>query len=353
MEYKQQNISDVLSRFPQNQAIQEMVFKTLDHIENEAIHDGKILVSISGGSDSDIMMDLFERIGYPIGLIVYVWFDTGLEYDATKRHLKDLEDKYNVKIVRYRPKLTVAQAVKKYGVPFISKSFSEFIGRLQSHGFDFSKQDFEVLYNKYPKCKAALRFWCNAWGKGSHHNIDTRSGLKEFMTLNKPPKISNLCCEYAKKKTAEIAVKEQRTTLNVVGVRRAEGGARATAYTSCFSEKTDKKVAQFRPLFYLTDKDKQEYKEFCGVTYSDCYEVWGFKRTGCACCPFGSGFEHELETVKKYEPKLYAAACKIFGPSYEYTRRYRKFKEAYKAEKKRSGQIGLFDNPENVLEAKE
>jgi hypothetical protein len=60
-----------------------------------------------------------------------------------------------------------------------------------------------------------------------------------------------------------------------------------------------------------------------------------------------------LETVKKYEPKLYAAACKIFGPSYEYTRRYRKFKEAYKAEKKRSGQIGLFDNPENVLETKE
>jgi len=33
-----QDISEVLSRFPKNAAIQEMVFKTLDHIENEALH---------------------------------------------------------------------------------------------------------------------------------------------------------------------------------------------------------------------------------------------------------------------------------------------------------------------------
>lgn len=349
MEYQEQNISDVLSRFPQNAAIQEMVYKTLDHIENEATHDGKIMVSISGGSDSDIMMDLFERVGYPNGLVVYVWFDTGLEYDATKRHLKDLEAKYGVKIRRYRPKMTVAQAVKKYGVPFLAKNFSEYIGRLQAHEFTFEQGEFDNLYIEYPKCKAALRFWCNRWEGKSHYNIDTRSGLKAFMVANKPPKISDKCCEYAKKGTARIAQKEQGATLNVVGVRRAEGGARATAYTSCFSEATKAGIAQFRPLFYLTDQDKQEYKEFCGVTYSDCYEVWGFERTGCCCCPFGSGFEHELEVVKQYEPKLYAAACKIFGPSYEYIRKYRKFKEALKREKRRHGQIGLFDNPDTIL----
>ena len=49
--------------------------------------------------------------------------------------------------------------------------------------------------------------------------------------------------------------------------------------------------------------------------------------------------------VKQHEPKLYAAACKIFGPSYEYTRKYRKFKEAYKREKRRGGQIDMFDDP--------
>lgn len=143
-------------------------------------------------------------------------------------------------------------------------------------------------------------------------------------------------------------VKELQITLECVGVRRAEGGVRVTVQT-CFTEAKNARVAQFRPLFYLTDKDKREYKDFCGVTCSDCYEVWGFKRTGCCCCPFGSEFEHQLEVAKKHEPKLYATACKIFGPSYEYTRKYRKFKEALKREKRRHGQIGLFDNPDTIL----
>lgn len=348
MEYKEQNISDVLARFPPNPAIQEMVFKTLDHIENEAAHDGKIMVSISGGSDSDIMMDLFERIGYPEGLVVYVWFDTGLEYDATKRHLRDLEAKYRVEIKRYRPKMTVAQAVRKYGVPFHSKRVSMYVKRLQKHGFGWDYTNLSDASGRYTSCLSVLKWWYDAWGPG-RFTISRETALRDFMIRNHPPMISDLCCEYAKKHTAVIAQKDIAATLNVIGVRREEGGARSIAYTSCFSEATDKRIAQFRPLFYLTDQDKQEYKDFCGVTYSDCYEVWGFKRTGCCCCPFGSGFEHELEVVKQYEPKLYAAACKIFGPSYEYTRKYRRFKESFKREKRRHGQIDLFDNPDTIL----
>lgn len=52
---------------------------------------------------------------------------------------------------------------------------------------------------------------------------------------------------------------------------------------------------------------------------------------------FGRNFEQELEAAKKYEPKLYAAATKIFGKSYEYTREYKKFCE----EQKRSGQLKI------------
>lgn len=338
----EQSLSDVLSRFPKNQAIQEMVFKTLDHIENEAMRDGKIMVSISGGSDSDIMMDLFERIGYPAGLVVYVWFDTGLEYEATKRHLRELEEKYSIEIRRFRPEMTVAQAVKKHGVPFLSKQDSMYIGRLQQHGFTWEDTNLGQSIASFGSCVSALKWWYNDWGPG-HHSVGRQLGLKECLMTYKPPKISDKCCDYAKKKTAKRAIKEIGATLNVIGVRRAENGIRSVAYNTCFSEATDTRIAQFRPLFYMTDKDKAEYKAFCGVTYSDCYEVWGFKRTGCVCCSFGSKFEEDLETVKKYEPKLYAAACKIFRPSYEYTRRYRKFKEAYKAEKKRNGQICLFD----------
>lgn len=31
--------------------------------------------------------------------------------------------------------------------------------------------------------------------------------------------------------------------------------------------------------------------------------------------------------VKRYEPKLYKAACNIFGDAYDYTRKYREFRD--------------------------
>lgn len=169
--------------------------------------------------------------------------------------------------------------------------------------------------------------------------------MKDFLMAERPPRISDQCCEKAKKNQAKRAIRENKATLNCVGVRKSENGVRSFVLHSCFTEAKNGTIAQFRPIFYFSDTDKQEYKEFCGVKYSDCYEVWGLKRTGCACCPFGSKFEDELEAVKQYEPKLYAAACKIFGPSYEYTRKHRMFKESYKREKRRGGQIDLFDDP--------
>ena len=54
----------------------------------------KIMVSVSGGSDSDIVLDLVERIGYPLSEVHYAFFDTGLEFAATKRHLEYFEQKY-------------------------------------------------------------------------------------------------------------------------------------------------------------------------------------------------------------------------------------------------------------------
>lgn len=343
MSARYHTMQELLELFPNNPTILEAVIKTEDHINTIAREGGKIMVSISGGSDSDIMLDMFEKLGYDEGEVVYVWFDTGLEYDATKRHLKDLEAKYGIEIKRYRPEMTVAQACKKFGVPFLSKMDAHRFGKLQRHGFEWEDEPFEVLDERYPKSKDGLSWWCNR--HTPKFRIGRSAGLKEFVIENHPPRISDKCCDYAKKNAAKKAEKELVASLSVVGIRRAEGGVRSLSFQSCFSEGTDRRIAQFRPIFYFSDTDKQEYKEFCGVIYSDCYEVWGFKRTGCACCPFGSKFEDELEVAKQYEPKLYAAACKIFGPSYEYTRKYRKFKEAYKREKRRGGQIDMFDDP--------
>lgn len=112
----------------------------------------KIMVSISGGADSDVMLDLLLKI-CPKEKMTFVFFDTGIEYDATKRHLDYLEKKYNIKIDRQRADVPVPLGVKKYGLPFISKMISGKLQILQNNNFDFANDgnlSYEELQEKYP-----------------------------------------------------------------------------------------------------------------------------------------------------------------------------------------------------------
>ena len=271
------------------------------------------------------MVDLIERVSPHT--VTYVFFDTGIETQATKRHLDYLENKYGIIIERRHAVIPVPLGCKKYGQPFFSKLVSEYIGRLQAHGFEWEDRPFEELYAKYPKCKVALRWWCNQWGEGSRFNISRNKLLKEFIIENPPwfP-ISKECCTGAKKKTAYLCDTEFDADMKITGERRSEGGARATANISCFTPPKKSHIAAYRPLFFIDDADKAIYENHYCILHSDCYRVWGMKRTGCAGCPFGSNFETELKLIKHYEPKLYGAVSNIFKDSYEYTRKYREFK---------------------------
>lgn len=290
----------------------------------------KIMVSVSGGWDSDIVIDYCERIGYPKGSLVYVFFDTGMEFEATKRHLDYLESKYNITIHREKAVMPVPFGCRKYGVPFLSKMVSEWISRLQRHNFKWEDKPFEELLAEYPNCKAALKWWCNEWGKNSQNNIKCNKWLKEFMIANPPDfLISSGCCTGAKKRTAKKLAKLYEPDLDIQGVRKSEGGARSQAYQSCFDDVFGG-CDRYRPIFWFTNDDKNEYDKVFNVTHSDCYTKYGLKRTGCACCPFGRDFEFELDVAEKYEPKLYKAALKVFGKSYEYTRKFYEFREQMK-----------------------
>lgn len=117
-----------------------------------------ILCAISGGSDSDVMLDICFRCDKD-KKIDYVWFNTGLEYQATKDHLKYLEKKYGIKIIPYNAIMPIPTACRKYGQPFLSKNISQFIHRLQLHNFDFENdgmKNFDELIIKYPRSKSAF-----------------------------------------------------------------------------------------------------------------------------------------------------------------------------------------------------
>lgn len=305
-----------------------------------------ILCSISGGSDSDVMLDLISRVDLN-KKVKYVWFNTGLEYQATKDHLDYLEQKYNIEIIRERAIKPIPLTCKEYGQPFISKFVSEYIGRLQKHGFNFIDLPYEELILLYPKCVSALKWWCNVYESkagNSRFNISRNKYLKEFLIANPPTfKISSKCCKYAKKDVGKQLVKKYDADLQIIGVRQAEGGIRATAYKNCFSINEDKED-YYRPLFWYKDDTKKEYEEKFNVEHSACYTEYGFTRTGCCCCPYGRELENELEVARVFEPNLYKAVCNVFKDSYEYTRKYRAFAQEMKfREKTTAGQKTIFD----------
>ena len=110
---------------------------------------GKIACAVSGGSDSDIMVDILTKLDDE-RKIIYVFFDTGIEYQATKEHLDYLEKRYGIEIKRVKANKTVPVACKEYGVPFLTKYVSEMIERLQRHNFKWEDEPFDVLIKKIP-----------------------------------------------------------------------------------------------------------------------------------------------------------------------------------------------------------
>jgi 3'-phosphoadenosine 5'-phosphosulfate sulfotransferase (PAPS reductase)/FAD synthetase len=321
------NLNALVESAPGNMHIIESIYKAYTVLDRHL----RCAISISGGSDSDIIMDLIELVKPDSCELRYVFFDTGLEYAATTRHLDDLERKYGVAIERRKPRKTIPVVCREYGIPFISKDVSDVMNRLQKHGFDWNDLPENATEERYGRCKSALDWYFDrrppsSSGK-SRYSIKRFKLLREFIQANVPEfTISEKCCHYAKKQTAADFNKDYRPDLAINGMRQAEGGSRAGAIKNCFSSRTDKSPDSYRPIWYWTDEDKAIYKEWRGIRYSDCYEVYGLKRTGCVGCPCNSKAEQELAMVEPFEPQIAKAARNIFGASYDYKRRYVEFK---------------------------
>lgn len=299
----------------------------------------KAFVGISGGADSDIVIDICERVRrqQPID-VIYAFYNTGIEYEATKRHLDELERRYAVDILRLRAVESVPVCCHKYGQPFGSKYISRMIERLQNIEFEWDDSDsYDELWSKYEKCRSGLRWWTNDFGNNperpSKFDIGYRRLLKEFMVANPPWfRISPKCCEYAKKRTAEKSIRNSGCDLSVIGIRKSEGGARAIQ-NKCFDKGTHGEIDTYRPIFWFTDADRIAYEKLFGIAHSDCYTKWGFRRTGCVGCPFSRNLQSDMETTEQFEPKIHKAACKVFADSYEYTRMFNEFKREIKEAK--------------------
>lgn len=325
----------------------------------------KAICSYSGGADSDILIDLIERVRHIHNLptVDYCFFNTGLEMMATKRHVKETAEKYGVTIVEHRPKKNIVLATREHGLPFISKIVSSAMENVQTKDLPFSiKTEYEEaedkaakrqeLRERYPGAETGINFLCCCNHAGEPRPdiqlvINSSPFLWEFMSEHPPDfKISAKCCDYCKKQVAHKVQKDYEMV--ITGERRDEGGMRSVPrkgdanQTMCFSE-TSHGQYRLRPLYYVSDKDKQWYKETYGIRYSDAYEVYGFSRTGCCGCSISARATADLEMLQPYEPNVVKAAWNIFGDSYRYRKLYDEYRTKKRLEMKYGDQLSLFD----------
>lgn len=323
---------------------------------------------LGGGADSDILIDLIERartILPSLPSVRYVFINTGLEMRAIKEHVKETAEKYGVEIEEIRPKVNIIQATRTCGIPLLTKAISANLETWQKKQIPLSIVDeyndaedkhrkYEELKERYPHSVQVIKFLCscdtlgNPWLKGQltppPFFIDC---LREF-----PPEfaISDRCCDYCKKQPSHQA--QKGASMVITGERFDEGGSRSMlkikdGETQCFTEQANGQK-RLKPLFYVSDKDKAWYKETYGIRYSDAYEVYGLKRTGCCGCPISYRAVEDLKLIEPYEPNLVKAAWNVFGKSYEYRRKYNEYKAMRRNEENKEkdqveGQTDIFD----------
>lgn len=322
-------------------------------IARRLIEHPNAICSYSGGSDSDIMLHLIETVRGLFNLppVHYCFFNTGLEMEAIKRHVKDAEKLYGVTITEHRPPKNIVRATREHGLPFISKIVSAGLDTVQrkqiplSIAEEYASAEDKAakraeLRERYPKSEQAINFLCGCNSAGEPRPdiqlvIGSSKYLLDFIIENPIPfKVSSKCCDDCKKQIAHSVQKPY--DMVITGERRDEGGMRSVprkdSTSMCFSEAADGKY-RLRPLYYVSDADKQWYKDFHKIRYSDAYEVYGLTRTGCCGCSISSRAIEDLEKIRPYEPNLVKAAWNVFGDSY----RYRKLYSAYRA--KRSSEL--------------
>jgi len=271
-------------------------------------------------------------------------FNTGLEMNATKRHVKDMEQKYGVEIKEVRPKKNIVISTKESGIPFVSKIMSSGLSGVQRKNIPLSIADEyanardkpamrEKLRARYPKCESEINFLCccNSTGEPRPNIqlvINSSKHMLDFIKENPIPfKVSCKCCDHCKKQPARQIQKGY--DMVITGERRDESGMRSVPRSGdepmCFTKTAEGKF-RFRPLYYVSDVDKQWYKNHYGIKYSDAYEVYGLKRTGCCGCSISAKAVEDLEKIRPHEPNVVKAAWNIFGESYLYRQKYNEYK---------------------------
>lgn len=260
-----------------------------------------VYVSFSGGKDSTVLLDIVRK-DYPN--IEAVFVNTGLEYPSVRKFALSKEN-----VTELRPKMNFRDVVIKYGYPIISKEISLKVKETR----------------KCPNGYASKSF------NGERANTAYDYSAYSYL-LNAPFPISDMCCNFMKKKPVKRYEKE-RGEVAITAQMAEESQARLTEWLVNGCNAFEKKRPISNPMSFWTEQDVLTYIHTYNLTIAeaygqvavkndgidgqinihDClgdyrgcqYETTGCKRTGCIFCGFGIAQDKQrFVRLFEQEPKL-------------------------------------------------
>lgn len=269
-------------------------------------------LSFSGGKDSTLLHYLLDE-ALPNNRIPRVYIDTGIEYQLIREFVYNMA-KNDDRFVIIKPTLPIKATLEKYGYPFKSKehSFKLHEWQLGNRETNFIKK---YLGNGDYSCPKKLKYQ-----------------FSDDFKIN----VSHMCCVKLKKQPIKKWMKENDKAISITGMRREEGGQRATL--KCIL--TDKKgnIEKFHPLAVVNDDWEDWYIKERNIRLCELYyPPYNFIRTGCKGCPFNLNLQKDLDTMAELLPNERKACEVIWKPVYEEYRRI-----GYRLRKK-DKQMTIFD----------
>ena len=177
-------------------------------------------------------------------------------------------------------------------------------------------------------------YWRNKDKKEYNLSLKRYLGIIESNTLFRCPKqlqyqftpefkikCSDSCCMKMKKEPVKKWQKENNKTIALTGMRKEEGGQRASL-KGCIVTDKDKNVIKFHPLLVVDEDFENWFIEKNNIKLCKLYyEPFNFKRTGCKGCPFSLDLQEQLTIMETYLPNERKQCEIIWGPVYKEYRR--------------------------------
>lgn len=262
--------------------------------------EANFYLSFSGGKDSTILHYLLDE-ALPGNQIPRVFIDTGIEYLAIRKFVMGLAEKDD-RFAIIKPTKSIKQVLETYGYPFKSKQHSHNLMVYQHSGIGQSVKRYLGIIesNTLFRCPKQLEYQ-----------------FSEDFKL----KISDQCCLRLKKTPVHQWEDENGRPIAITGMRRSEGGERASIKGCILTDKAGN-LKRFHPLLVVSDGWEEWYIKERGIELCELYhEPFNFKRTGCKGCPFSLDLQEQLSVMEKYLPGERAQCEAIWKPVYDEYRR--------------------------------